>query len=88
MSDEVSTQTVVVTENVDKAKALFEAAHANASKFYTKGTASAAARARKNLSALAKLTKVVRKELQVAKKAKVADRKAKREAAKAAAVVA
>jgi hypothetical protein len=85
---EVTSNPVVVTENVDKLKSLFDSALVNATKFYTKGTASAAARARKNLSALAKLTKVVRKELQSAKKVKVAERKAKREAAKAAAVVA
>lgn len=80
MSQETSNPTV--TENVDKAKALFESAYTDANKFYSKGTASAAARARKKLSELAKLAKTVRKELQSAKKVKVAERKAKREAAK------
>tara|TARA_R110000868_G_C10693992_1_gene748605 strand:+ start:561 stop:794 length:234 start_codon:yes stop_codon:yes gene_type:complete len=76
---EENTQTVI-TENVDKAKALFDCAYANATKFYTKGTASAAARARKSLSELAKLAKVVRKDLQDAKKTKIADRKASKSA--------
>ncbi len=76
MSDETQTPTVTVTENVDKAVDLFKAFYVDATKFYSKGTALAAARARKDLSQLAKLAKVLRKELQVAKKAKVAARKA------------
>lgn len=45
-------------------------------KFRTKGTASAAARARKSASLLAKLLKELRKELQDAKVAKAAAKKA------------
>lgn len=84
MSEETTTETaVVVSEGVDKSLELFNAYYVNAQKFYAKGTASAAARARKAASQLTKHFKVVRKELQVAKQAKVAARKDAR-AAKAA----
>lgn len=48
----------------------------NREKFIRKGTASAAARARKNLSALAKHIKTVRKELQLEKVRVVAEKRA------------
>lgn len=80
MSEETQTQTPVVTENVDKAVELFKGIYTDTTKFYTKGTALAAARARKGLSQLSKLAKVIRKELQADKKAKVAARKAAKQA--------
>ena len=66
----------VVSKGVDMARELFNEFYADSAKFYTKGTASAAARARKSASALAKHFKVVRKELQVAKQANAAAKKA------------
>lgn len=63
----------------DKEKAtieLFKGFLADTAKFRTKGTASAAVRARKGASELTKLLKEVRKELQDAKKQKVAEKKA------------
>jgi hypothetical protein len=50
-------------------------------KFRSKGTASAAARARKSASSLAKLIKALRKELQEAKVANAAAKKAAKQAA-------
>ncbi len=76
MSEENTQTTVVLPENLVNAKTLFDAAYTDAVKFYTKGTASAAARSRKAFSAQSKLNKVIRKEIQVDKKAKVAERKA------------
>lgn len=84
MSEETQTQTQevvaapVVSVNVDKAKALFDAFYTNVTKLYTKGTASAGARARKNASELSKLFKVVRKDIQVVKRANAADKKARK----------
>jgi len=65
-----------VTEKVDLSVELFKAYYTDVVKFYTKGTASAAARARKNLSKITKLAKEIRKEVQTDKKAKIAERKA------------
>lgn len=64
------------TSNLEVWRALSNAAFEDATKFYTKGTASAAARFRKKASQLSKLNKVLRKEIQTAKKQKVAERKA------------
>jgi hypothetical protein len=71
-------QNPVLPENFTTAKALVDSAYVDAVKFYSKGNVSAAARTRKAFSSLAKLAKEVRKDIQVAKKAKVAERKAKK----------
>jgi len=72
--------TVTVTENVDKLVALVAEFQRDAAKFYTKKTASAAARARKSLSEFTKTAKVVRLEIQVQKRANSAEKKAKKAA--------
>lgn len=70
-----TTTSVVITEKVDTALELFNAFYVNAQKFYIKGTTAAIARARKSASELMRHLKVVRKELQEAKVAKIAARK-------------
>lgn len=81
MSENTETQvTVSALETVD---ALYNAYTTDYHKFVEKGTAQAAARARKALSALAKTIKLARKELQLAKVAKVAEKRAAKAAAKA-----
>lgn len=79
MSENTETPAVVapkVTENVDKLVALVGDFEKHVTKFYTKKTASAAARARKSLSEFTKLSKDVRKEIQVQKRANAAAKKA------------
>lgn len=79
MSEE-NTQTVVVDvpSTFQSFKDLVAGIEVDVTKFYTKGTASAAARARKKLSALSRLNKELRKVVQSDKKVKVAARKAKK----------
>ena len=67
----------------DLVSKLYESFLENDYKFTTKGTALAAARARKALSNLAKACKPARKEVQIAKVAKVAEKRAAKLAAKA-----
>jgi hypothetical protein len=86
MSEETQTPEVTKTPlevAVAQAAGLFAEFAADTEKFLEKGTASAAARARKALSALSKHNKIVRKELQLAKVAKVAEKRAAKAAAKA-----
>lgn len=64
-----NTPTDTLSDNEKLSIELFKTFVSDAIKFRTKGTASAVARARKSASALAKLLKVVRKELQEAKTA-------------------
>jgi hypothetical protein len=71
-----TTLTDTLSDNEKLSIELFKTFVADAIKFRTKGTASAVARARKSASALAKLLKVVRKELQEAKTALVEAKKA------------
>lgn len=81
MSEETQTPTEVSAK--DKVAQLFGAYTENLTKFENKGTALAAARARKNLSLLIKEARKARKEIQVAKVAKVAEKRAAKAAAKA-----
>jgi DNA replication initiation complex subunit (GINS family) len=64
-----------LTENEKKVIDLVKDFLEDAAKFRTKGTASAAVRARKGASELSKHLKVVRKELQTDKLVKVAEKK-------------
>lgn len=73
---ETETATTALTSNEVQTISLFKSFVEDTLKFRTKGTASAAARARKSASALAKLLKVVRKELQEDKASQAAARKA------------
>lgn len=72
----METQLDQLTENEKTAIELFKGFVEDTVKFRTKGTASAAVRARKGASDLTKLFKTVRKELQVAKIQKTAEKKA------------
>ena len=87
MATEEQTPVTTVTP-LQEAAAKYEAFYityaTNLNKFLTKGTASAIARARKAVSAASKHTKVLRKELQKARKEKTAEKRA----AKAAKLVA
>lgn len=65
----------VLTENEKQSIDLFKSFVEDTLKFRSKGTASAAARARKNASALTKLLKVIRKELQESKNQKSEEKK-------------
>lgn len=65
-----------LSDNEKESVNLFRTYLENVVKFRSKGTASAAARARKNASELTKLLKIIRKELQEAKLATVAFKKA------------
>lgn len=67
--------TTALTPNEAQTISLFKSFVEDTLKFRTKGTASAAAKARKSASALAKLLKVVRKELQEDKASQAAARK-------------
>ena len=67
-----------LTEKEKESISLFKSYIANVAKFRGKGTASAAARARKDASSLTKLLKEVRKELQEAKVAVIAAKKAQK----------
>jgi len=71
-----NTLTDTLSDNEKLSIELFKTFVGDAIKFRTKGTASAVARARKSASALAKLLKVVRKDLQDAKTALVEAKKA------------
>jgi replicative DNA helicase len=87
MSEENQTPEVTKTpleQAVERATELQAAFIVDYQKFLEKGTASAAARARKALSESSKQNKTVRKELQLAKIAKVAEKRAAKAAAKAA----
>lgn len=64
------------TPTIAEAVKLFNEMYINAQKFYTKGTATAAARNRKAWSELIKLGKKARKEIQQDKKASVAKKRA------------
>ena len=64
-----------LTPNEQKVTELVQSFVENVTKFRTKGTASAAVRARKDASELQKHLKVVRKELQEAKVQKVAEKR-------------
>lgn len=72
-------QESTVVSNQDLAIQYFKEYLDNSTKFYSKDTVSAAARARKALSKLTKLAKVARKELQTRKLFLVAERATKRE---------
>jgi hypothetical protein len=67
-----------LTDNEKESVNIFRSYLENVAKFRGKGTASAAARARKDASALTKLLKTIRKELQEAKAAVVAAKKAQK----------
>lgn len=71
-----NTELETLTDNEKESVNLFRTYLENVAKFRSKGTASAAARARKNASELTKLLKTIRKELQEAKLAAVASKKA------------
>lgn len=73
-NEELETLTEKERESID----IFKSYLSNAAKFRSKGTVSAAARARKDASVLTKLLKEVRKELQEAKVAAVAAKKAQK----------
>ena len=66
----------VLSSNENESVDLFKSLIEDIVKFRSKGTASAAARARKSASTLAKLLKVVRKDLQDAKKQNAVAKKA------------
>lgn len=66
--DESVVATVEVSQNVDTSKKLFDEYYADVTKLYKKGTASAGARARKTLSTLSKLFKVIRNDIQETKR--------------------
>ena len=72
----METQLEQLTDKEKAAIDLFKEFLADAAKFRSKGTASAAVRARKGASELTKLLKDVRKELQLAKVQKAAEKKA------------
>jgi hypothetical protein len=67
-----------LTEKEIESISLFKSYISNVAKFRSKGTASAAARARKDASLLTKLLKEIRKELQEAKAQAVAAKKAQK----------
>jgi uncharacterized protein YjgD (DUF1641 family) len=67
-----------LTEKEIESISLFKAYLLNVAKFRSKGTVSAAARARKDASLLTKLLKTIRKELQEAKTQAVAAKKAQK----------
>ncbi len=73
---EENTQLDVLSGNEKQSIELFKTFVEDTAKFRTKGTASAANRARKGASALSKLLKEIRKELQAAKRANAAAKKA------------
>lgn len=76
--EELNEKLNVLTDKEKESIELFRTFVNNTLKFRTKDTVSAAARARKAASALTKLMKTVRKEIQVKKLALVAERKEKR----------
>ena len=82
-TEEVQATSPEITPSVDAFKVLFETFYKDITKFYAKKTASAGARARKSLSALAKQAKVVRKEIQDQKRSNSAARKAAKAAVSA-----
>jgi hypothetical protein len=71
----METQLENLTQNEQQAIELFKTFVEDVAKFRSKGTASAVVRARKSASDLTKLLKVVRKELQLAKVAKVEEKR-------------
>ena len=75
---ETENELETLTDNEKESVNIFRSYLENVAKFRSKGTASAAARARKDASALAKLLKTIRKELQEAKAQAVADKKAQK----------
>ena len=75
---ETNNELDVLTDNEKRSVELFKAFLANAVKFRSKGTASAAARARKSASELTHLLKTIRKEIQDAKVESVAAKKAQK----------
>jgi hypothetical protein len=75
---ETENELETLTDNEKESVNIFRSYLENVAKFRSKGTASAAARARKDASTLAKLLKTIRKELQEAKAQAVADKKAQK----------
>lgn len=67
---------IILTEQEQQAVELFKSFVENTNKFRTKGTAAAAVRARKALSAISKLAPSIRKQIQADKKVKVAEKRA------------
>lgn len=77
---EHNTQLEILTDLEKESVELFKSYLKDLLKFRIKGTASAAARARKKLSELSHLAKPVRKGIQKDKVAKVAERRAAKQA--------